>query len=183
MAVPSFSLLVASLASRAALSSSLCTSLTRLRSLSLQQGAVGVHLLRGHLVLGQGARLVRADDGDGAQALHRLEILHNSVLAGHLLGAHGQHDGDNGGQGLGDSGHGQGHGKHEGVQNAHAGAEDGQGKHHRADGHDDHGQLGGEAVQALLQGVLRCWVWFMRAAILPSSVSMPVPVTSTVARP
>ena len=32
MAVPSFSLLVASLASRAALSSSLCTSLTRLRS-------------------------------------------------------------------------------------------------------------------------------------------------------
>ena len=33
------------------------------------------------------------------------------------------------------------------------------------------------------RGVLRCWVWFMSAAILPSSVSMPVPVTSTVARP
>ena len=33
------------------------------------------------------------------------------------------------------------------------------------------------------RGVLRCWVWFMRAAILPSSVFMPVPVTSTVARP
>ena len=33
------------------------------------------------------------------------------------------------------------------------------------------------------RGVLRCWVWFIRAAILPSSVSMPVPVTSTVARP
>ena len=32
-------------------------------------------------------------------------------------------------------------------------------------------------------GVLRCWVWFMSAAILPSSVSMPVAVTSTVARP
>ena len=33
------------------------------------------------------------------------------------------------------------------------------------------------------RGVLRCWVWFIRAAILPSSVSMPVAVTATVARP
>ena len=33
------------------------------------------------------------------------------------------------------------------------------------------------------RGVLRCWVWFMRAAILPSSVSMPVPVTTAVAVP
>ena len=33
------------------------------------------------------------------------------------------------------------------------------------------------------KGVFRCWVWFIRAAILPSSVFMPVPVTTTVARP
>ena len=33
------------------------------------------------------------------------------------------------------------------------------------------------------RGVLRCWVWFIRAATLPSSVCMPVPVTATVARP
>ena len=32
-------------------------------------------------------------------------------------------------------------------------------------------------------GVLRCWVWFISAAILPSSVCMPVAVTSTDARP
>ena len=32
-------------------------------------------------------------------------------------------------------------------------------------------------------GVLRCWVWFISAAMRPSWVSIPVPVTTMVARP
>ena len=80
MAAPVSWLLVASLASRAALSSSRCTSLTRFRSSPSSRGAVGVHLLGGHLVLGECARLVRADDGHRAQALHRLQVLDDGVL-------------------------------------------------------------------------------------------------------
>ncbi len=33
------------------------------------------------------------------------------------------------------------------------------------------------------RGVLRRWVWFIRAATFPSSVSIPVPVITTRARP
>ena len=32
-------------------------------------------------------------------------------------------------------------------------------------------------------GVFFCWVWFIRVAILPISVCMPVAVTTTLARP
>ena len=44
----------------------------------------------GHAVLGQGARLVGADGGGGAQGLHRLQVLHQAVLPGHALGRQGQ---------------------------------------------------------------------------------------------
>ena len=111
--------------------------------------------LGGHFVLGEGARLVRTDHRHRPQGLHRLELLHDGVLLGHLLGAHGLDDGDNGAEGLGDGGHRQGHGEHEGVQDG-LGAEpsrvvQGQGEHAHADDEDDHGQPAAELVQALLE--------------------------------
>ena len=38
------------------------------------------HVGDGHSVLGEGARLVRADARGGAQGLHRLQVLHKAVL-------------------------------------------------------------------------------------------------------
>ena len=48
---------------------------------------VGVepHVCDGHPVLRQCARLVRADRRRRAQSLHRLEVLHQTVLARHAL--------------------------------------------------------------------------------------------------
>ena len=121
--------------------------------ISLQQGAVGIDFLRGHLVLGQGARLVGADHRHGPQALHRLEVLHDGGLPGHLLGAQGQDDGDDGAQGLWNGGYGQGHSEHQGVQNGHLPVE-GEAEDQGADHQDDGGQLLAEVVQGLLKGGL-----------------------------
>ena len=48
------------------------------------------HVGHGHPVLGQGAGLVGADGGGGAQGLHGLQVLHQAVLLGHALGGQGQ---------------------------------------------------------------------------------------------
>lgn len=44
------------------------------------------HVGDGHAILGEGARLVRADGGGGAQCLSRLQVLHQAVLHGHAFG-------------------------------------------------------------------------------------------------
>ena len=113
--------------------------------------AVGPDVLDRHAILSKGTGLIGADDLNGAQALHRFQLLDNGVLTGHLLGAHSQHDSDNGAESLRDGGNGQSHGKHEGVQNGHVAAEDRQEEDAGADDHDDHGQLAGEVIQVLLQ--------------------------------
>ena len=102
--------------------------------LRLHQLAVRPDLLHGHLVLGQGTGLIRADHLYRAQAFHRLEFLDDGVLTSHFLGAHGQHDGHDAAQGLGDGGNRQSHGKEQGVQQAHAAAEQRQTEHQSADG-------------------------------------------------
>lgn len=48
------------------------------------------HVGHGHAVLGQRARLVRADGGGGAQSLHGLQVLYQAVLLGHPLGSESQ---------------------------------------------------------------------------------------------
>ena len=58
-----------------------------------------------HPVLGQRARLVRADGRGGAQGLHGLQVLHKAVLGGHPLGGEGEADGDGGEETLGHVGH------------------------------------------------------------------------------
>lgn len=61
--------------------------LTRLvlGGVGLMNLVVEPHVGHGHPVLGEGARLVRADRGGGTQRFHRLQILHQAVFAGHSL--------------------------------------------------------------------------------------------------
>lgn len=68
------------------------------RGVSFVDLVVEPHVGHGHAVLGEGARLVRADGGGGAQRLHRLQVLHQAVLPRHALGGQGQtHLGERGG--------------------------------------------------------------------------------------
>ena len=116
--------------------------------------AAHIELADGHLVLGEGARLVRADDGHGPQPLHRLELADDGVLLGHLPGAEGQHDGDDGAQRLRDSRHRQGHGEEEGVHNVLPPHQDAHGKEDGAEHQDADGELLAKVVQAHLEGGL-----------------------------
>merc|ERR1719341_1773209 len=75
-------------------------------------GGVGIHDLvvephvrHGHPVLGEGARLVGADAGGGAEGLDGLQVLHEAVLARHPLGGQRQADGDGGKKTFGHVGH------------------------------------------------------------------------------
>ena len=67
-------------------------------------------LADGHLVGGQGAGFVRADDGGATKGLHRGQRAHNGVLLGHTTGSQSQASGDDSGQSLWDSSHSQGNG-------------------------------------------------------------------------
>ena len=67
-------------------------------------GDDGAH---GHLVLGQRARLVRADDRGRTERLHRRQLAHDGVALDHALHAQRQHDRENGRQPFGHGGHGQ----------------------------------------------------------------------------
>eukprot|EP00053_Salpingoeca_punica_P015069 m.137833 g.137833 ORF g.137833 m.137833 type:complete len:1067 (-) comp16613_c0_seq1:133-3333(-) len=71
-----------------------------------------------HLVGGQRAGLVGADDGGAAQGLHRRELADKGVLLGHAAGAQSQAGGDDGGKTLGDGGDGEGDGDFEVVNGA-----------------------------------------------------------------
>ena len=113
----------------------------------------GPHVHHGHLVHGQGARLIRTDDGGAAQGLHGGQLLDDGVALDHALHAQGQHDGDHGGQSLGDSGHGQGHGGHEDLQQLHA-VEQSHAEHDHAHGQADDGQGLGDLGHLLLEGGL-----------------------------
>jgi len=75
-------------------------------------------LLDGHLVLGERARLVRADHRGAAQGLHRGQLADDGAPARHAGHADGQRDGHGRGKPLGDGAHGQGHGRHEHVEGA-----------------------------------------------------------------
>ena len=118
--------------------------------LAVEQLEVGVDLLGGHLVLGQGAGFIRADNRDRTQAFHRVQVFDDGVFLCHLLGAHRQNDGDNRAERLRNGGHCQRDSEHQRVQDAHV-AVDAQAKYNHADDHDGDGQLLAEVVHALLQ--------------------------------
>ena len=72
-------------------------------------------LLHRHLVQGQGAGLVRADDRGGPEGLDRGQALDDGAPLGHLGGADGEGHGHHGGQALGDGRHRQGDRRQHGV--------------------------------------------------------------------
>ncbi len=61
----------------------------------------------GHLVLGQGAGLVGADDAGAAQGFHRLQTANEGVALDHLAHAHRQIHGDDRREPLGHGGDGE----------------------------------------------------------------------------
>ena len=98
----------------------------------------------GHDVLGEGARLVGADDGDGAEGLHCGQGADDGVLGGHDLDGVRVGEGDDGLQSLGDHGHGADEGDVDGAQPVlpvPLGVEEGReerGEAHGADGDEEH---------------------------------------------
>ena len=67
----------------------------------------------GHLVFGQGAGLIRANDGGAAERFDRRQFADDGAACRHARNARGQHDGDRRGQSLGNRSHGQSHRGHE----------------------------------------------------------------------
>ena len=71
-----------------------------------------------HLVGGEGAGFVGADDRGTAEGLDRGQRAHDGVLLGHTAGSEGEAGGDDSRQTLGDGGHGQRHSDLEVVDGA-----------------------------------------------------------------
>ena len=61
----------------------------------------------GHFVFGERSGFVRTDYRNRAQGFNRRQGAHNGLAPGHVLHAHGQNDGKNGGQPFGDGPYGQ----------------------------------------------------------------------------
>src|SRR3972149_4145700 len=120
---------------------------------ALYEPAVHVELLHGHPVHGQGARLVGADVGDGAEGLDGRELPYERVLPDEFLCAEGKGYGHNGGQSLRDGGHGERNGRKEHEERRLAPeypyAED-----YGAYGEDGHGEPLAEVREPLLEGGL-----------------------------
>ena len=120
----------------------------------------------GHAVLGEGARLVRADHRGAAQGLHSGEALDDGVLLCHPPHPHGQDDGDNGGQALGDGRHRQGHRREEEggdvpvLEKAHP-------EHQGAHPHAHQGEDLGDLLHLPLEGGLPLGVVQEKAGDLP----------------
>ncbi len=103
-----------------------------------------------HAVLRERSGLVRADDGDRAQRLHRRQPAHERVALRHLPGPHGQRHGHDRRQRLGNRGHREAHRREEherqGLPAQQAGDE-----HDRADAECRERQALAEVRQAPLQ--------------------------------
>ena len=113
------------------------------------------HMLHdGHLVLGQGTGLIRADNLRTSQRLHSRQLADDGVALRHVRHADGKHDGHHGCQSLRNRRHRQGNRYHKGIQNrvsADAGPKKSYRENHHADSHYQHGQNLAELVQLQLQ--------------------------------
>ncbi len=145
----------------------------------------------GHLILGKGAGLVGADGLRAAEGLDGRKLADNRLALGHLGHAERKHDGHDGDQALGNGGDGERDRDHKGVEQgsrigkdvAHAVTDDVDAKDHDAD--DDHhdGEDAAELESFTCSGVSSSLASARAPAILPISVSMPVPTTTARPRP
>lgn len=69
---------------------SVCLTSLVLSGVCLVDLIVEPHVSHGHAVLGQCARLVRADGGGGAESFDGFQVLYQTVLLGHSLGSESQ---------------------------------------------------------------------------------------------
>ena len=104
----------------------------------------------GHFVLGQGACLVRTDDGNASQSFHSLKFTHDGVFSGHLLRTEGKNDGYNGAQGFRDRRYREGYCEKEGVADIVA-PENADAEQDRTEYENKDGQFLSELIQVDLQ--------------------------------
>ena len=113
-----------------------------------------IELPDGHLVLGQGASLIRADHRHTPQPFHRLELPDHRVLLGHLPGAEGEDNGDNGAQRLRDGRHCQGHSEEESAHHIFPAEQNTHSKQKAAQDQNADGEFFAKLIQAHLEGGL-----------------------------
>ncbi len=89
-----------------------CRSIRRC-PVTLRKLSIHPHAGDGHLVLGEGAGLIGADDGGRTEGLDRRQAADEGMAVDHLAHAQGQADGDHGRQAFGHGGDGQADGDHE----------------------------------------------------------------------
>jgi hypothetical protein len=115
----------------------------------------GDHRGHRHLVAGQGAGLVRADDRCRSQRLDRGQLLDDGALAGHALDPQRQHDRQDGRQALGHRRDRQRHPDEQHVDQVggavHVGGHQDGGDHHDGDDHHGDGQRAPDALDLALQ--------------------------------
>ena len=105
----------------------------------------------GHLVLGERAGLIGADDARGAEGLDGVQLLHEGVAAAHALHRHGERQGDRGQQALGDEGHHHAQREDEGLREGLVHHEQAEGEEGEPHAHGEDGDLLGEAVEVALE--------------------------------
>ena len=119
-----------------------------------QQLPVGPEPAGGHLVLGEGAGLVRADDRGAAEGFDRGQLPDEGVPLDHLLHAEREADRDDGRQALGHRGDGEADRGHEHLEDV-AALEHADEEHERADDERGDAQPPSQLRELLLQrGVL-----------------------------
>ena len=137
-----------------------------------------------HAVLRQRAGLVRADDGDRAERLDGRQLADQRLALEHALRAQRERDGDHRGQRLGHGGHRQADGRQQQLLDVALRRGSARGRRSRDQDQRRAGQPLAQLVQALLQRRLLLLPptgsW---SAMWPSSVCMPVSVTTNSPRP
>jgi hypothetical protein len=104
----------------------------------------------GHLVLGEGAGLVRDDDRAGAEGLDCGQVSHDRISPGHPAHADGQRDGQHDGQAFGNCGDGDRDGREEHLREGLA-AQQARGEGHGAESDDSESDEPAEPRHALLE--------------------------------
>ena len=112
----------------------------------------GPQVIDSHLVLGEGAGLIGADNARRAQSLNGAELLHQGVALAHALNGHGERQRDRGQQALGNKGDDHAQGEDERRRQTVVHKQHVKQEEHDAHAHGEQRDLLGQAVKLALQG-------------------------------